>query len=103
MAHTHYEFTNMVLVDTVETVYTGENKLTIQMIIVQFDDQEDTYTLTDDISATTSDTTDDILISVRAPFDWWTTIIDWSAKPRHVHGLACTVCSGSTVGYVYFA
>jgi len=41
MAHTHYEFTNMVKVDSVETVYTGQNRLTIQMIIVQFDDQED--------------------------------------------------------------
>ena len=36
MAHTHYEFTNMVMCDTAEVVYTGDNKITIQMIICYF-------------------------------------------------------------------
>ncbi len=103
MAHTHYEFTNMVMCDTAEEVYAGSIKLSIQMIICYFKNDGDQIALTDDISATSSDTTDDLIIHLWGEGADSNKIINWSAKPRHFHGLNALTISGGSLAYVYFA
>ena len=103
MAHTHYEFTNMVKCDTAEVIYTGDTRITIQMIICYFKKDGDQINLSDDISYTTSDTTDDTIIHLWGQGDDHQIIVNWSAKPRHFYGLNVVTISGGSLAYVYLA
>jgi len=103
MAHTHYEFTNMVMCDTAEEVYAGSEKISIQMIICYFSHDGDQINLSDDISATTSDTTDDTIIHLYGEGAGSQIIINWSAKPRHFHGLNVVTIDSGSLAYVYLA
>ena len=103
MAHTHYEFTNMVMCDIAEEIYAGSIKLSIQMIICYFKNDGDQINLSDDISYTASDTTDDTIIHLWGQGDDDQIIVNWSAKPRHVYGLNVVTISGGSLAYVYLA
>jgi len=100
---TYYEYTNMYLSTTPETIITYPARVSIQMIMLYFAVAADQITITDGISGMAGEATDDVVCDLYGSVDKGVIIIDWSAKPRHFFGLKTTVVDTNCKAYIYVA